>query len=176
MGKAMAAAGTLAHFVLQPGVVAGLVPWWLTGWQLRKPKPSWVWTPLRTVGVAVLAAGAAVLVQAFVRFVVEGLGTPAPIAPTRRLVVDGSYRYVRNPMYLAVVAVIVGQALALGQPGLLTYAAAVARPRPPSPTATRIQPCAAGSAPRTRPTGGPCPHGGHAATPGNPARKATRRP
>jgi Phospholipid methyltransferase len=47
-------------------------------------------------------------------------------APTRQLVVGGPYRYVRNPMYLAVVAVIVGQALALGQPGLLGYAAAVA--------------------------------------------------
>jgi hypothetical protein len=40
MGKAMAAAGSLAHFVLQPGVVAGLIPWWLTGWQLRQPAPS----------------------------------------------------------------------------------------------------------------------------------------
>jgi protein-S-isoprenylcysteine O-methyltransferase Ste14 len=76
--------------------------------------------------VALLAAGAVVLVQAFVRFVVEGVGSPAPIAPTRQLVIGGPYRYVRNPMYLAVVAVIVGQALALGQPGLLAYAAVVA--------------------------------------------------
>jgi Phospholipid methyltransferase len=56
---------------------------------------------------------------------VEGLGTPAPIAPIRRLVVGGPYRYVRNPMYLAVTAVIVGQALAFGQLWLLLYAAAV---------------------------------------------------
>jgi protein-S-isoprenylcysteine O-methyltransferase Ste14 len=114
-----------ADFVLQPGVVAGLVPWWLTGWQVRQPEPSWAWTPLRVAGVALLAAGILVLVQAFVRFVGEGGGTPAPIAPTQRLVVDGPYRYVRNPMYLAVVAVIIGQALLLGQPGLLGYAAAV---------------------------------------------------
>jgi hypothetical protein len=40
MGKAMAAAGSLAHFVLQSEVVAGLIPWWLTGWQLRQPAPS----------------------------------------------------------------------------------------------------------------------------------------
>lgn len=59
-----------------------------------------------------------VLVGAFVRFVTEG-GPPAPVAPTQRLVVGGLYRYVRNPMYLAVVATIVGQALALGQPALL---------------------------------------------------------
>ena len=58
------------------------------------------------------------------RFVVEGIGTPAPIAPTERLVVGGAYRYVRNPMYLAVAALILGQALLLGQAELLLYAAA----------------------------------------------------
>jgi protein-S-isoprenylcysteine O-methyltransferase Ste14 len=64
-------------------------------------------------------------VSAFVRFVVQGFGTPAPVAPTQQLVVGGPYRHVRNPMYLAVTAVIVGQALALGQPALLLYAIAV---------------------------------------------------
>src|SRR5215475_4433955 len=44
---------------------------------------------------------------------------------TERLVIGGLYRYVRNPMYLAVVAVITGQGLALGQPVLLGYAAVV---------------------------------------------------
>jgi len=120
--KTMAAAGSVAFFVLAPGVVAGLVPWWLTGWRMRDQQPSWAWAPLRVAGVALLAAGAIVLVHAFVRFVAEGVGTPAPVAPTRHLVVGGLYRYVRNPMYLAVVATIVGQALALGQPALLVYA------------------------------------------------------
>jgi protein-S-isoprenylcysteine O-methyltransferase Ste14 len=54
----------------------------------------------------------------------EGRGTPAPTAPTERLVVGGLYRHVRNPMYLAVGATIVGQALVLGRPLLLAYAAA----------------------------------------------------
>jgi protein-S-isoprenylcysteine O-methyltransferase Ste14 len=76
-------------------------------------------------------AGTAFLVTAFVRFVVEGLGTPAPVAPPTRLVVGGVYRYVRNPMYVAVLACIVGQALLLGQPvlwldALLTGVAVVA--------------------------------------------------
>ena len=71
-------------------------------------------------------AGAGVLVQAFARFVAEGLGTPAPVAPTRELVVGGLYRYVRNPMYLAVLATIVGQALVLGRLVLLPYAAVMA--------------------------------------------------
>ncbi len=115
-----AAAGTAAFFVLAPGVVAGLVPWLLTGWEVDEPLPYWL--PLRVVGLALLAAGVAVLGHAFVRFVVEGLGTPAPVAPTERLVVGGLYRYVRNPMYLAVEATIVGQALLLGQLSLLVYA------------------------------------------------------
>jgi hypothetical protein len=60
-----------------------------------------------------VAIGAAVVIHAFVRFVREGVGTPAPAAPTQRLVVGGLYRYVRNPMYLAVLATITGQALIL---------------------------------------------------------------
>jgi protein-S-isoprenylcysteine O-methyltransferase Ste14 len=124
MRRAGAALGSAVFFVLAPGVVAGLVPWWLTGWQVRS-LPAW-WLPLRLAGVVLLVAGTVVLVQAFARFVVEGFGTPAPVAPTRELVVGGLYRYVRNPMYLAVLAAIVGQALALGQLVLLPYAAVVA--------------------------------------------------
>jgi protein-S-isoprenylcysteine O-methyltransferase Ste14 len=95
---------------------------WLTGWRVEEPLPFWL--PARIVGVVLLAAGIVVLLHAFTRFVVEGVGTPAPVAPTRELVVGGLYRYVRNPMYLAVAATIVGQALALGQPVLLPYAMA----------------------------------------------------
>jgi protein-S-isoprenylcysteine O-methyltransferase Ste14 len=107
--------------VVAPGVVAGLVPRLLTGWDAREPPLHWL---LRGVGWALLAAGLVVLLSAFVRFVVEGAGTPAPVAPTERLVVGGLYRYVRNPMYLAVAATIVGQALVLGRPVLAAYAAA----------------------------------------------------
>ena len=124
MRRPVAALGSAVFFLLAPVVVAVLVPWWLTGWRVREPLPHWA--PLRVVGASMIVAGAAVLVGAFVRFVVEGVGTPAPVAPTRHLVVGGLYRYVRNPMYLAVLAVIAGQALALGQPGLLLYAALIA--------------------------------------------------
>jgi protein-S-isoprenylcysteine O-methyltransferase Ste14 len=123
MHRHTAAVGSTVFFVLTPGVVAGLVPWWLTGWEIREPLTHY--GPVRVVGVAVLVLGAVALVQTFARFVVEGIGTPAPIAPTQHLVVGGLYRYVRNPMYLAVLAVIVGQSLVIGQPMLLAYAAAV---------------------------------------------------
>jgi protein-S-isoprenylcysteine O-methyltransferase Ste14 len=122
--KVRAAVGSLVFLVLAPGVVAGVIPWWLTDW--RTEQPMWDWLPLRIVGVALIIVGVLVLLEAFARFVVEGLGTPAPVAPTERLVVGGLYRYVRNPMYLAVAATIVGQGLALGRPILLLYAAGFA--------------------------------------------------
>jgi len=90
-----------------------------TGWETEP-----IWLPLKLVGMLLIGAGAVVLLHAFTRFVVEGIGTPAPVAPTQRLVVGGLYRYVRNPMYLAVAATIAGQALVLGRPGLLLYTAA----------------------------------------------------
>jgi protein-S-isoprenylcysteine O-methyltransferase Ste14 len=121
-GRAMrrAALGSLMFLVVAPGVVAGLVPWLLTGWDAADDVP----VPLVAAGALLIAAGAAVLLHAFARFVIEGLGTPAPVAPPERLVVGGLYRYVRNPMYLAVDATIVGQALVLGRPALLLYALA----------------------------------------------------
>ena len=122
MRKSAAAAGTALFFALAPGIVAGVVPWWLTGWQAGASYP----VPVRVAGIVMVAIGAAVLVDAFVRFVREGLGTPAPAAPTELLVVGGLYRYVRNPMYLAVLATITGQALVLGRPVLLAYAVTVA--------------------------------------------------
>jgi protein-S-isoprenylcysteine O-methyltransferase Ste14 len=122
MRPARAAAGTAVFLVLVPGTVAALVPWWLTDWRSGPAYPL----PVRVVGIVLAAAGATALLHAFTRFVIEGLGTPAPIAPTERLVVGGLYRHVRNPMYLAVLAVITGQALLLSRPVLLAYAAAVA--------------------------------------------------
>lgn len=122
MRTARAAAGTFVFLAFAPGVVAGVVPWWLTGWRAGEPLPYWL--PARVAGSLLVAAGVLVLLQAFAHFAVEGLGTPAPVAPTKRLVVGGLYRYVRNPMYLAVAAVIVGQALVLGRPILLPYAVA----------------------------------------------------
>jgi protein-S-isoprenylcysteine O-methyltransferase Ste14 len=119
--RARSLVGSFGFLLVAPGVIAGLVPWLLTGWEVRDPLPGWV--VLRVVGVLLIAAGAAVLIEAFLRFALQGLGTPAPVAPTEHLVVGGLYRYVRNPMYLAVAATIVGQALVLGQPVLLAYAA-----------------------------------------------------
>jgi len=122
--RGLAAIGSAVFFVLAPVVVAGLVPWSLTGWRPSELPPFWL--PMRIFGAALVAGGLITLVLAFARFVSEGVGTPAPVAPTQQLVLGGLYRYVRNPMYLAVLALIVGQALILGRLGLVAYAGIVA--------------------------------------------------
>ena len=117
MTRARAALGSALFLVVAPGTMAILIPYLLTGWESDHPPAV-----LQAAGAVLAAAGAAVLLEAFARFVRDGLGTPAPVAPTEHLVVRGVYRYVRNPMYLAVTATILGQWLLLGRPVLLAYA------------------------------------------------------
>jgi protein-S-isoprenylcysteine O-methyltransferase Ste14 len=122
--RSAAAIGSAVFFVLAPGVVAGLVPWLITRWQV--PGPISPFAIIRmTTGAVLLVAAVVVLVRAFARFVVEGGGTPAPVAPTERLVVGGDYRFVRNPMYFAVVTAVLGQAMIFGSLALLIYALVV---------------------------------------------------
>ena len=115
--RARAALGSVAFLVLAPGVMAGLIPYLLTGYEPQDPSLL-----ARIAGATLIAAGATALLGSFARFALQGLGTPAPTNPTERLVITGLYRYVRNPMYLAVASTILGQWLLLGRPVLLAYA------------------------------------------------------
>lgn len=118
MKRGVAAGGSAAFFALAPGTVAGLLPWALTGWRVGTALP---W-PVRVLGALLIVAGLLIIVPAFVRFVVEGAGTPAPVAQTDHLVVGGPYRFIRNPMYVAVLLTVVGQAVLLGRWSLVAYA------------------------------------------------------
>jgi len=103
-----AIAGSALFLVVAPGIVAGLTPWLLTD-GYRSP---WSTVPgFVPAGFVLVVGAAAILLHAFARFALEGLGTPAPVAPTEKLVVGGIYRHVRNPMYVAVLSIILGQAL-----------------------------------------------------------------
>jgi len=107
--------------IVVPGVVGGLIPALIT----RYESQDWgAWGLLiRVAAWLLIALGAAVLLYGVWRFAAEGRGTPSPTAPTEQLVVAGPYRYVRNPMYLAVGAVIAGQALLFGSVALVAYLA-----------------------------------------------------
>lgn len=109
--------------VLVPGTVAGLVPYYIT---LRggQNTPDWYdsWARL---GWVPTAAGVVMLVWCIADFAASGKGTPAPIDPPKHLVVRGLYRYVRNPMYIGVLLILLGEWLVFPSAALMIYAAAI---------------------------------------------------
>lgn len=121
MQKTSAVLGSALFFVVAPSVLAGFIPWQMTGWEFR---PAFLDLEVtRAIGAFLILIGLPGLVDCFARFALQGLGTPAPVAPTRNLVVTGLYRYVRNPIYVAVVAITVGQALLFAAWGLVLWGA-----------------------------------------------------
>src|SRR4029077_463253 len=117
--RTIAVLGSAVFFVVAPCTLAGLIPWWTTRWEFLPPFFDLQAT--RAVGILLIVAGLPGLIDSFARFALQGLGTPAPIAPPQNLVVTVLYRYVRNPIYVAVVAVILGQAILFGDWRLLIY-------------------------------------------------------
>ena len=118
------AVGAAVFFLIAPATIAGAIPFVLTRWRLAEPFLGSEFS--RWPAAILLAAGLAVILDSFVRFVREGRGTPAPVAPPEHLVTRGPYRWVRNPMYLAVVSLIAGQALLFASGMLLAYGVVVA--------------------------------------------------
>ena len=109
-------------FLVSPGLELVVGPWLLTGFEQGGGLPGAA--PVRVLGALLLLGAVAVILQAFARFVADGRGTPSPAAPPQRLVVGGAYRHVRNPIYAATAAALVGEALLLSQPVLLIAAGA----------------------------------------------------
>ena len=109
---------TLLFTIVVPGTVAVLVPSWLVGGFVRPASQ-----PLTWLGVLVIVMGAAIYFRCAWEFAVRGLGTPAPIAPTKFLVTTALHRYIRNPMYIGVALVIVGEAALFRSLHLVEYAA-----------------------------------------------------
>ena len=120
---------TAVFFVAAPGTVALWIPYALTGWHVLARRSLGEGGIEQTIdrallsvaGGALITVGAAALVECFARFALVGRGTPSPASPTTSLVVSGLYRYTRNPMYVAVAMLLIGQTLLFGSPALLTY-------------------------------------------------------
>ena len=122
MRRSAAALGSIAWFAIAAAAGVVWAPWAITGFHVRyELSGAWV---LQAVGVVLMGVGLVPVVTTFVQFARAG-GTPVPGALTERLVVTGFNRYVRNPIYVGVLLVVVGEALLLGQPRLLVYAAAI---------------------------------------------------
>ena len=109
---------SLLWTLLLPGFFAGYLPWRYFGLaqvQLDFTRPTHV------VGVVMIIAGTALLLACIWEFARRGRGTLSPVDPPRELVVRGLYRYVRNPMYLSVTLIVLGEVLLTGSRALLAY-------------------------------------------------------
>jgi protein-S-isoprenylcysteine O-methyltransferase Ste14 len=122
MNNNRATIATVLFLLVAPGVVAGVVPWLITDWRMPDMAPYLVGL-LVGLGGFVVFIGIVLLLDCFIRFVREGNGTPMPWMPTEGMIASGPYRYVRNPMYVAVVAIVLGQAILFWNLPLLGYAA-----------------------------------------------------
>jgi protein-S-isoprenylcysteine O-methyltransferase Ste14 len=123
MSKIAAILGSALFFLVAPAMLAGVIPWSMTHWEFRPP--FFAAEATRWAGLALIIAGVPGVLDSFARFALQGRGTPAPIAPPTQLVVSGLYRYVRNPIYVAVVAVILGQGVLFADWRLLVYGASL---------------------------------------------------
>jgi protein-S-isoprenylcysteine O-methyltransferase Ste14 len=121
MGRTEALLGSAAFFLIAPCTVAGLIPWLITHWRFGEgATPS-----VSIAGALLIVLALALLIECFLRFALKGAGTPAPVAPTKELVVSGFYARVRNPMYVAVTMLIFGQALLFASAALIAYGISV---------------------------------------------------
>jgi protein-S-isoprenylcysteine O-methyltransferase Ste14 len=109
---------SIAWAAVLPGLFAGYIPWRFFG--LAHVQFTWV-DPLHLLGLVVIVLGGALLAACIWEFAHSGRGTLAPVDPPRELVVQGLYRYVRNPMYLSVTAIVFGELLLTRSLVLLTY-------------------------------------------------------
>ncbi len=116
--------GTIVFVALAPGSVVVLLPYLISHWSVADAFFGLGF--VRWIGALLVLLGLPVFLDFLVRFVRDGRGTPAPVAEPERLVVTGVFRSVRNPGYVAVLAMIAGQALIFGSTALLGYTAAVA--------------------------------------------------
>jgi protein-S-isoprenylcysteine O-methyltransferase Ste14 len=120
MRKPARAVTSLAWFVVMGGTFGCLLPYLLGDWRLGRPLPYW--GIARAAGVLLICAGLVPVVQSFIEFF-KASGTPVPVASPPRLVVTGFFRYVRNPIYVGFLIILIGQALLFGSLGMLEYAA-----------------------------------------------------
>src|SRR5689334_4979197 len=96
--------------IIQPGIVVGFIPYWILG----SPDASVFkkdFSSIQYIAICIFTLGVSVLLYCITMFAIKGKGTLSPADPTKKLVVSGLYRFSRNPMYIGVMLILIGEAL-----------------------------------------------------------------
>jgi protein-S-isoprenylcysteine O-methyltransferase Ste14 len=106
--------------ILQPGMVCGLIPYLIAKdhYHLAFSQPP---AFLQYIGIALFLAGVSITIHCIIKFAMDGRGTLSPADPTRQLVIAGLYRYSRNPMYIGVMATLLGESIFVQSSSLWLY-------------------------------------------------------
>ena len=110
--------------ILQPGFVTGLVPYWILGRKIKSTFAEPV-HPYQYFGIIIFIVGFVVMLACIISFAVKGRGTLSPADPTKHLVVTGLYKFSRNPMYIGVMMILIGEAIFFHSADLWIYSAFV---------------------------------------------------
>lgn len=110
----------LIFTILQPGLVAGLIPLWITGVGINS-KFEEVWQFHHYIGTIAFLNGFVIMLLCIISFAIKGRGTLSPVDPTKKLVISGLYYFSRNPMYVGVILILIGEAIFFQSANLLVY-------------------------------------------------------
>ena len=110
--------------ILQPGVVGVLIPYFILRNRVESFFPQ-VWSAPSVIGLILMIVGIVVVLACILRFATEGKGTLSPLDPTKQLVIRGLYRYSRNPMYVGMMIVLIGETLFWWSTSMAVYAVIV---------------------------------------------------
>ncbi len=106
--------------VLQPGTVAGLVPYIIAKDDFRNAF-SGTFLLHHYLGILIFLTGLFIMLHCVITFAVDGLGTISPADPTKRLVISGLYKFSRNPMYVGIIMILTGEVVFVRSVYLLIY-------------------------------------------------------
>lgn len=110
----------LIFTILQPGIVAGLIPYYIVKRNLQEMDAS-LFSLYHYTGLAILFIGIIIMLYCIFDFAAKGRGTLSPADKTKQLVISGLYKYSRNPMYIGVLSILLGECIFMQSTRLFIY-------------------------------------------------------
>ena len=112
----------LIFTILQPGLVAALIPYMILGEEIStRISQQFFNLGIHSFGIIIFLLGLIIMLWCIASFAIHGRGTLSPIDPTKKLVIIGLYKYSRNPMYVGVILILLGETIYFNSLDLFVY-------------------------------------------------------